>query len=87
MKTDLKIGDNLICKEACITDDNKITTTVGKSYSIIRFEYNCILIFNDQNEEHFFSYDKNDESYYELWFYSMTKIIRQRKLQKINAEI
>ena len=48
MKTDLKIGDNLICKEACITDDNKITTTVGKSYSIIRFEYNCIVIFNDQ---------------------------------------
>lgn len=83
MKIDLKIGDSLICKKTCITNNNKVTTTVGKSYPIIKFGSNCIIIFNDQFEEHYFSYEKIDESYYEHWFYS-EKEYRKQKLLKIN---
>jgi hypothetical protein len=82
----LIIKDIIICKKACIMeDDNLSTTTVGKSYQISHFQKDCLVIFDDSNKEHLFSINKKSKSYYEKWFCSPLRISRKEKLEKIKS--
>jgi hypothetical protein len=81
-ETKLKVGDILTCHSKVIMEHNgDIRTTVGKSYKIIEILYLegevKLVIKNDHNEDHRFTY-KN----YNKWFYNL-KELRRNKLKKI----
>lgn len=78
----LKVGDKIICRRCCIMDGTKNDqrTTIGKSYSIIRFERERLCIIDDIWEEHWFPLKKFD-----FWFYTL-KTLRRDKLKKIDKK-
>lgn len=83
-ETKLKVGDILFCHTKVVMDDGSgIKTTVGKSYKIIKLLYfqedgmYRVVIKNDFNEDHRFTFDN-----YNRWFYNLREERRQ-KLKKI----
>jgi len=70
-------------------DDGSTATTINKSYIIYDIKKSidsedCVVIFDDSHKEHLFSLDTKSHSYYEQWFYSVSRIIRERKIKKLN---
>jgi len=81
-ETKLKVGDILTCHSKVIMEHNGgIKTTICKSYKIVKILYlkgeAKLVIKNDYNEDHRFTY-KN----YNKWFYNL-KELRLNKLKKI----
>lgn len=81
--TDLTVGTELYCHTSCIMSKTRKTTTVGKTYTITHIDRDKrFSIIDDELTVHYFS-GKSKDSYYEKWFYSSSKIIRKKKLEKI----
>jgi len=77
----LKVGDILICHKKLSMYDNALT--INKIYEINNVVRDHYVIINDYSEKHWFSYKKNNHSYYKQWFYSL-KDIRKKKIEKLN---
>jgi len=54
-------------------------------YKINIVEEDSYIITNDRLEQHWFSYNEEDQSYYKKWFYSL-KDIRKKKLEKLKND-
>lgn len=83
-ETKLKVGDILTCHTKVVMDDGgSIKTTVGKSYKIIKLlrsqedGMDRVVIKNDDNEDHRFTFYN-----YNRWFYNLREE-RRLKLKKI----
>lgn len=76
---ELKVGDFLICHSVCKMMGGGKTTTIGKSYKIIKIYDDCIYIKDDENDEHAFRL-----SNYQKWFNDI-KRERKSKLNRINS--